>query len=227
MAPVIVHGGGPMIKDMLSRLDVSTTFINGLRQTDKAAMDVVEMVLTGSVNPSLVRKLSQAGLNAVGLSGSDNQLIQAKPIDQQTYGYVGQVTDINAAFIKKLLQDDLLPVIAPIGVNDNNDIYNVNADTAANAVANALQAERLVFVTNVPGIMKNEQLLQTVTVSDVQQLIDDGVIHGGMLPKVTAAVACLDEQLDEVMIVHGNQWLQQVDGRWLGTTIIKDEKVMM
>ncbi|RBW71052.1 acetylglutamate kinase [Bacillus taeanensis] len=217
--PVIVHGGGPAIKNMLTKLKVETEFVNGLRKTTSEVMEVVEMVLSGPVNKSLVRKLESVGVDAVGVSGSDHHLIEAEPKDLETLGYVGDVTKVNANFVYQLLNLEVVPVIAPVAVNKNGTIYNVNADTAAGAVAKALHANKLIFVTDVPGILKDKKLLETVTEQDVKALINNGTIYGGMIPKVEAALYSLEGSLEEVMIVDGKHSSMVQDGKIIGTTI--------
>lgn len=187
--PIVVHGGGPAIQEMLDKLDVTCAFTDGLRTTSAAAMDVVEMVLTGNVNNELTRRFNQAGMQAAGFSGADARLIQAVPKKNfQRYGYVGDVTDVNAAFLLAMLGRGIVPVIAPVAVGRDGSRYNVNADTAAGAIARATNAERLIFVTDVPGVMQGEKLLSNISETDMEQLIAEGVIQGGMIPKIKAAV---------------------------------------
>ncbi|HET7580699.1 MAG TPA: acetylglutamate kinase [Bacillales bacterium] len=223
-APVLVHGGGPAIKRMLSLLKVKSEFVNGLRKTDEQVMAVVEMVLSGTVNKMLVRKLGQAGLEAVGLSGSDSRLIEAVPLDEEKLGLVGEVANVNTKLIDDLLERGTVPVIAPVGIGQSGRIYNINADTAAGAVGTALKAEKLLFVTDVPGILKKDQLLKNVTEAEVRGLIRDGTISGGMIPKVEAALKSLSGELKEVMITAADAKIVK-NGEMAGTTIQKNEKV--
>lgn len=216
--PVIVHGGGPAIKQMLDKLEVTTEFVNGLRKTSKEAMDVVEMVLAGKVNKTLVQNLQNHGLEAVGVSGVDHHLLIAKAKDEEALGYVGDVTEVKTDFITALINLDVVPVIAPVAVNENGDHLNVNADTAAGAVARALEAEKLIFVTDVPGILKDGERLEEVTDQDVRLFIENGTIYGGMIPKVEAALASLKGQLKQVMIVDGTSKIID-DQALVGTTI--------
>lgn len=223
-APVLVHGGGPAIKRMLTRLNVESEFVDGLRKTDDEVMEVVEMVLSGTVNNTLVRKLTESGLAAVGLSGCDNRLIEVIPQDEEKLGYVGEITNVNTQLIFTLTARGIVPVIAPVGISQSYERYNINADTAAGAIALRLEAEKLLFVTDVPGILKNGELLAEVTVADVRGLIADGTIYGGMIPKVQAAVDSMQGELREVMIVSAESTIVK-DGKMIGTTIRKTEKV--
>lgn len=221
MKPIIVHGGGPAIKEMLDKLQIETEFVDGLRKTTESVMNVVETILTGSVNNSLVRKLNLAGIQAIGLSGSDAKLLQAKPKNLARYGYVGEVTNVNASLLTKLLAQDIVPVIAPIAVGNDGTRYNVNADTVAGDVARALSAKQLIFVTDVPGIMQEDELIETVTDKEIDELISTGIIYGGMLPKVQAAVNSLSHQLEEAMIVDGKQSELATNTKLVGTIIRK------
>lgn len=208
--PVIVHGGGPAISDTLGKLGIETEFVNGLRKTNEAVLDVVEMVLSGQINKEIVRKIQQSGAKALGLSGVDGQLIQARPVaNADEVGLVGDVTDVNAAIIQGIVELGYMPVIAPVGLGDGAQRYNINADTAAGAVASHLGVERMIVVTDVPGIMKNvdgeKRVLPIVTVSEIEQMIADGDIYGGMIPKVRAAIQCIQGQVREVVIVNGTE----------------------
>jgi acetylglutamate kinase len=218
---VIVHGGGPEIGEMLKRLNVPSEFMNGLRKTTAEVLEVVEMILAGKVNKQLVSLLQQYDLPAVGLSGIDARLLEAAPIDVERLGYVGEVTNVNDQFLNKLLHSRYLPVIAPIGIDIEGQKYNINADTAAGAVAKALHATQLLFVTDVPGILQNESVVEHATIETVENMIHAGIISGGMIPKVKAAMAALSESLDEVMIVSGKTPFYLENGRIYGTSIRK------
>ncbi|HEX7064472.1 MAG TPA: acetylglutamate kinase [Bacillales bacterium] len=220
-APVIVHGGGPAIKRMLALLNVESEFVDGLRKTDEQVMEVVEMVLSGSVNKTLVRKLGHAGLNAVGLSGCDSHLLEATPRNQEKLGFVGEVAAVNTTLLFDLLEKGIVPVIAPVGISDSGHAYNINADTGAGAIASALAAEKLLFVTDVPGIMKNGELIEKTTEAEVEKFIRDGTIYGGMIPKVEAALKSLRGNLHEVVITTASGH----KGPIIGTAIHKEEKV--
>lgn len=220
-SPIIVHGGGPEIKKILDALQVESEFVNGLRKTTGEVLEVVEMVLSGKVNKWLVSKAQQAGLKAVGISGVDGKLLQALPRDSQNLGYVGDVKKVNSELLNALLQQNFVPIISPIGVGDNGDKFNINADSAAGAVAVGMEAESLLFVTDVPGILKEGSLLKELTIKEVNELIEDGTIYGGMIPKVEAALKSLQGELKEVMIVDGKSSNLVQDGEIIGTTIHK------
>lgn len=221
LQPIIVHGGGPAIKQMLTKLKIESEFIDGLRKTTEPIMDIVESVLTGSVNNALTRKLNIVGLQAIGLSGSDAQLLTAEPKDFERYGYVGELTNVNVSLLTQLISCDLVPVIAPIAIGKDGTRYNVNADTVAGVIAKEVAAKQLIFVTDVPGILQDGRLLETVTDKEIEQLIQSGTIYGGMLPKVEAAVNSLNEHLQEAMIVDGKRSELATNTQLVGTTIKK------
>lgn len=217
---VLVHGGGPAIKSMLTKLDLKTEFVDGLRKTDEAVIDVVEMVLSGHVNSSLTRRVNEAGISAVGLAGTDNQLLTAQAIDLDKYGLVGEVSDVNIDLINDLTKNNLVPVISPVALSKDGKRLNVNADSAAGAIAKALGASQLVFVTDVAGILKQGKLLETVSESEIHELIKTGIIHGGMIPKVKAALNGLTEDV-QVKIVDGKESNLTSENNLKGTTISK------
>jgi acetylglutamate kinase len=206
--PVIVHGGGPAINETLGKLGIESRFVNGLRVTDEATLDVVEMVLAGRINKEIVRKLQQNGAQSLGLSGTDGKLIVAKPVaNADEIGHVGDVVGVNAALVEGVIGLGYLPVIAPIGIDESGQRYNINADTAAGAVASSLGVETMIVVTDVPGIMRTvdgeKQVLPVVTFADIEEMIASGEIYGGMIPKVRAAMSCLHGNVKEVRIVDG------------------------
>jgi acetylglutamate kinase len=205
--PVIVHGGGPAISDTLGKLGIETEFVNGLRKTNEAVLDVVEMVLSGQINKEIVRKIQKCGAKAIGLSGVDGGLIAAKPVaNAHEVGLVGDVTHVRAEIVHGIVQMGYMPVIAPVGLGDSAQRYNINADTAAGAVASHLGVERMIVVTDVPGIMDGEKrVLPVVTVADIERMIADGTIYGGMIPKVRAAIQCIQGEVREVVIVDGSE----------------------
>jgi acetylglutamate kinase len=207
--PVVVHGGGPQIGDMLKRLNVQSHFVEGMRVTDKATMEVVEMVLGGLVNKQIVSLLSQAGGRALGLTGKDARLIRARTMQlpdqpKDVLGFVGEVESVDCRVLDRLRNQDFIPVIAPIGTDDSGASYNINADLVASAIAIALGASRLLLLTNTPGILDAEgQLLTGLDSAAVRTLIDDGTIYGGMLPKVSCALDAVDRGVPSVVILDG------------------------
>ncbi|MCM3628124.1 acetylglutamate kinase [Paenibacillus glycanilyticus] len=208
--PVIVHGGGPAISETLTKLGIETEFVNGLRKTNDAVLDVVEMVLAGRINKEIVRKIQTNGAKSLGLSGVDGLLIQAKPVaNSAEIGFVGDVTDVNAEVIEGVMAMGYMPVIAPIGIDAGGQRYNINADTAAGAVASHLGVEQMIVVTDVPGIMRTmdgeKRVLPSVTVAEIEEMIASGEIYGGMIPKVRAAVQCIQGRVREVVIVSGEE----------------------
>ncbi|BBH23932.1 acetylglutamate kinase [Paenibacillus baekrokdamisoli] len=208
--PVIVHGGGPAISETLTKLGIESEFVNGLRKTSDEVLDVVEMVLAGRINKEIVRKIQQSGAKSIGLSGVDGKLIGAKPVaNSAEIGFVGDVTDVNVAIIEGIMGMGYIPVIAPIGIDAAGQRYNINADTAAGAVASQLGVERMIVVTDVPGIMKTidgvKQVLPIVTVEEINAMIASGEIYGGMIPKVRAAIQCIQGNVREVIIVNGDE----------------------
>ncbi len=207
--PVVVHGGGPQIGEMLTRMQVESRFIDGMRVTDAATMEVVEMVLGGHVNKEIVSLLGQAGGRALGLTGKDARLIMAAPMQLEGHaadalGYVGEVESIDRRVLDKLRDAGFIPVIAPIGTDASGASYNINADLVASAVASTLGASRLLLLTNTPGILDAQgQLLTGLDADKVRRLIDDGVIHGGMLPKVQCALEAVGRGVPSVVILDG------------------------
>ncbi|MBS4207404.1 acetylglutamate kinase [Bacillus sp. FJAT-50079] len=225
--PVIVHGGGPAINKMLNDLNIESEFVNGLRKTTNEVMDVVEMVLTGSIANQLVRTLQQKDISAIGINGADGGLLQAKAKDRDQLGYVGEITTINQQLILQLLALDFIPVISPIASGvDGEHCYNINADTAAGEIAVAVGAEKLLFVTDVPGVLKDGKIIEKTTKNELLALIDSGVIYGGMIPKVMAAIHGLDGGMAEAVIVSGTAPL--LDGENIvGTMIRKEVEVVL
>jgi acetylglutamate kinase len=214
--PIVVHGGGPQINKMLDKLAVKAVFREGLRVTDKETMDVVEMVLAGSINKSIVASIQQAGGRAVGISGKDgNLMIAERYVKHKTdpatgitekidFGFVGEPSRINIEILQTIMRSDAIPVIAPIGVGWEGDTYNVNADTAAGAIATATQAKRLLMLTDVSGVLdKNKQLISELKVVDIPALIADGTITAGMIPKVESAIAVVESGVEGVIILDG------------------------
>lgn len=207
MNPVVVHGGGPQIGSHLERLGKKSEFIEGMRVTDDETMDVVEMMLGGLVNKAVVSALNQQGGRAVGLTGKDGGLIRARKMllkGGQDIGQVGEVEQIDPRIISHLEAGGFIPVIAPIGVGDQGEAYNINADVAAGKIAAVLQAEKIIFLTNAPGVLdKQNQILTGLTVPQVEDLILDGTIHGGMVPKVRYALDAVNSGVKSAHIIDG------------------------
>ena len=216
MNPVVVHGGGPQIGDLLSKLNIESHFVNGMRVTDTATMNVVEMVLGGSVNKDIVNLINQNGGQAIGLTGKDGKLIQAKQlkVTHQTpemlapeiidIGHVGEVSAINTGVLDMLRNSDFIPVIAPIGVDEEGNSYNINADLVAGKVAEVLQAEKLMLLTNTAGLLDKEgHLLTGLSTMQVDELIADGTIYGGMLPKIACALDAVKGGVKRAHIIDG------------------------
>ncbi len=201
--PVVVHGGGPMINDMLDRLDITSNFVNGKRVTDQATMDVVEMVLSGKVNNRLVQAISAEGGKAVGLSGKDANLMVCDQTDA-ALGFVGTPADVDPTILRDLHNARAIPVIAPLGMGRNGETYNINGDTAAGAIAGALQADRLLLLTDVAGVKdKNGEVLTEIPPAQIPELIKDGTIAGGMIPKTETALAAMEQGVRAVVILDG------------------------
>lgn len=211
MNPVVVHGGGPQIGSLLEKLGIHSEFIAGMRVTDAVTMEVVEMVLGGAVNKTVVSLLNQAGGKAIGITGKDGDLIRAKKMqmkdaNNQTLdiGFVGEVESINREVIDALVHSDFIPVIAPVGVGSDGQSYNINADLVAGKVAEALSAEKLVLLTNVAGLQdKSGKVLTGLTTRQVDGLIADGTIYGGMLPKIQCALDAVKNGVTSAHIIDG------------------------
>jgi acetylglutamate kinase len=207
--PVVVHGGGPKISAMMDRLGMVPEFIDGVRYTDEATMEVVEMVLGGSVNKEIVNLINQHGGNAVGLTGKDGNLITARPLSGQRgeaskLGQVGEVAHVQPDILERLDAARFIPVIAPIGVDEDGKSYNINADLAAGSIAHAVHAEKLLVLTDVTGILdKAKNLLPHLSRKRVDELIADGTIAGGMMPKVRACFDALDGGVSKAHIIDG------------------------
>jgi acetylglutamate kinase len=214
--PVIVHGGGPQINAMLSRLSINSTFVDGLRVTDAAMVEVVEMVLAGTVNKQVAALISRAGALAVGISGKDGGLIRARKLTRTKkdpdslieqaldLGFVGEPAHIDTRVIHALTGAGLIPVIAPVGTGEDGATYNINADTAAGAIAGALNANRLLMLTDVAGVLdKNKQLITELSLAEIPGLIADGTISGGMIPKVETCIEAVRQGVKGATILDG------------------------
>ncbi len=214
--PIIVHGGGPQIGKMLDRLKIESSFIDGLRVTDAAAVEVVEMVLSGSINKQIVSQINAAGGMAVGISGKDGNLIEARKLrrhskDEQSnvekildLGFVGEPVRINPGLLQEFAESNIIPVIAPIGYGPNGETFNINADTAAGALAASLAAAKLMILTDVPGVLnKDKELISELSVKEARKLEKDGVITGGMIPKIETCIHALENDVEAAHILDG------------------------
>ena len=206
--PVVVHGGGPAISDLLNRLNHKSEFINGLRYTDDVTIEVVQMVLGGKVNKDLVSLIVKFGGKALGLCGMDGSLIKAKKIEESDLGYVGEVTEVNTDILKTAMNSGYIPVIGSVALGeDDNKPYNINADTCASKIASALKAEELMLLTDVPGVMKDpsdaSSLLSTLRLHQIPKLCLEGVIKGGMIPKIDCCVEAVRMGVERAIILDG------------------------
>jgi acetylglutamate kinase len=203
---VLVHGGGPEITDMLARVGKKSEFVDGLRVTDAESVEIVQMVLAGKVNKSLVGLIGEAGGRAIGLCGLDGKLIEARPMDARL-GYVGEITSVNIEPITDLLEKGYIPVVSTVGCDGEGNVYNINADTAASAIAGKLRAESLLTMTDIAGLMRDTSdpstLISKLNVSEVPQLISEGVISGGMIPKVECCVEAIRRGVSKVFVIDG------------------------
>ncbi len=216
MNPIVVHGGGPQIGQMLERLKIKSSFIDGLRVTDRATVEIVEMVLSGSINKQLVQAINGAGGLAIGLSGKDANLIRARKLERVRQesdshiekvldlGFVGEPRAVNADVLALFERSAIIPVIAPIGVGGPGETFNINADTVAGAVAAAVKATRLLLLTDVTGVLdKQKKLLHELTLAEAQALIADGTIQGGMIPKVETCIEAVAGGVEAAVIIDG------------------------
>jgi len=214
--PVVVHGGGPQIGEMLKRLNIKSEFSAGLRVTDAATMEIVEMVLSGSINKSIVGYINAAGGRAVGLSGKDGKMVTARKLSRNTVdpdsniekivdlGFVGEPDSVDVTVLTQILGRELIPVLAPVAAAPDGGTYNINADTFAGAIAGALKAKRLLLLTDVPGVLdKSKTLIPELSVNDARRLIADGTISGGMIPKVETCIYALEQGVEGVVIQDG------------------------
>ena len=206
---VLVHGGGPEITQMLKAVGKESKFVNGLRVTDKETADVVQMVLAGKTNKDLVSLVEVCGGKAVGLCGIDGGMIKAKKVDdgENDYGFVGDIVSIDSAPIKKVLEENYIPVIATVGIDDNGQVYNINADTAAAEIAASLGAENIITLTDIPGLMKDvndkNSLIPEIHVDEIDSLIEGGIIYGGMIPKVRSLEVAVRSGVKKAVMIDG------------------------
>ncbi len=204
--PVIVHGGGNKISAMLDKLQIKSEFIDGLRVTDRDAMEVVEMVLSGNINKEITSLINEHGAKALGISGKDARFLKAKALANGKYGYVGEIYDIDDSVVRNLINDKFIPVIAPIasGEEMGHPGYNINADLAASKIAASLNASKIIFMTDIPGVLdEDKNLLETLTQIEIQELKKDGTIHGGMIPKVDACLEAINGGVGKAHIIDG------------------------
>jgi acetylglutamate kinase len=241
MNPVLVHGGGPEINSMLKRLEIKSEFVQGMRVTDQATMEIVEMVLAGKVNKDIVAGINQIGGKAVGLSGKDGNLINAQKKIELTkdeqgqeiaidLGFVGEVKKINPQIIKTVVDEGYIPVIAPIGVGDEGESYNINADYVAGEIAGALKADKFVLLTDVEGIFADYEektsLISSLRIQDIATFIERGTINGGMIPKVECCINALNQGVEKAHIIDGriphSILLEIFTDEGIGTMVVKE-----
>ena len=214
--PIVVHGGGPQIGAMLDRLKIKSSFVDGLRVTDRATVEVVEMVLAGSINKEIAASINAAGGRAIGVSGKDANLIRARQVQRKKkdpesniekvldLGFVGEPWNVDAEVLNTLIRSDIIPVIAPIGVGDKGETFNINADTAAGAVAAAMRAARLLLLTDITGVLdKNKKLVSELSVPEARAMIADGTITAGMIPKIETCIDAVEGGVEAAVIIDG------------------------
>ncbi|MEL4897292.1 acetylglutamate kinase [Crocosphaera sp. Alani8] len=229
--PVVVHGGGPEINSWLDKLGIEPQFKDGLRVTDAATMDVVEMVLVGRVNKELVSLINQAGGQGVGLCGKDGNLVKARRVDQKDIGFVGEVTKVDVEIVHTLVTNNYIPVISSVAADETGQAYNINADTVAGEIAAALGAEKLILLTDIPGILENYKdpntLLTKLDIKQARDLIDQGIVAGGMIPKVNCCVRSLAQGVRAAHIIDGriphSILLEIFTNRGIGSMIVASD----
>ncbi|MFW0777518.1 MAG: acetylglutamate kinase [Rickettsiales bacterium] len=214
--PIVVHGGGPQIGKMLERLKINSSFVDGLRVTDAAAVEVVEMVLSGSINKQIVSEINAAGGTAIGISGKDGQLIEARKLRRHAkdpdsniekildLGFVGEPVRINPTILQEFAESNIIPVVAPIGIGENGETYNINADTAAGALAASLAAAKLIILSDVPGVLnKDKDLISELSIREAKKLEKNAIISGGMIPKIGTCIHALENDVEAAHILDG------------------------
>lgn len=231
--PIIVHGGGKEISRWIKKVGMQPEFVNGLRVTDAATMEIAEMVLN-KVNKNLVRMIEELGVHAVGISGKDGGLLKAekKYSDGKDIGFVGDVADVNTKIVHDLLDDDFLPVICPVGMDEHFNTYNINADDAACAIAKSIKADKLVFLSDVLGVCRDPEdersLISELTISEAKDMITDGMISGGMLPKIESCIDAIENGVNRVHILNGKiprcLLLEIFSDKGIGTAVISDHE---
>lgn len=236
--PILVHGGGPDINNMLNKMNIESHFVSGLRYTDEDTMRIAQMVLVGKTNKEIVSNLNSKGAKAIGICGIDGNLIEAEKLDTDNagnpidVGYVGKITKINVKVIEMLANDEYIPVIAPIGVGKNGESYNINADTVASEVAAALKAEKLITLTDVAGVLEkdedgNDKLIPVLDEESINECINKGIITGGMIPKLYGCLDIIKRGVSKAHIIDGriphSLLLEIFTAKGIGTMIIKDK----
>lgn len=227
---VLVHGGGPEITDMLKKIGKTTEFVDGLRVTDQETADIVQMVLAGKINKNLVKLLQIKGGRAIGLSGADGHMIEAEVMDERL-GYVGKISSIDVSPINDVLEAGYIPVVSTIGCGKAGETYNINADTAAAGIAGALNAECLITMTDIAGIMKDKDddstLISVMTTAEAPSLIESGVISGGMIPKVKSCIEAIDAGVKKVFIIDGriphSILIETLTDEGIGTMVVREK----
>jgi len=226
--PVIVHGGGKKITELLNKLEIETEFKDGVRVTSEDAIKIAEMVLSGDINKEIVNMLNHHGAKAIGISGKDGEFLKAKAKDDGKFGFTGEIVEVNSSVVNNLINEKFVPVIAPIasGVGVNHPGFNINADTAACEVASAINARRILFLTDTPGVLdKSKNLLHSLKEDEVKELISNGTIAGGMIPKVEAALYAVDRGVEKAHIIDGriehSILLELLTSEGIGTEIKK------
>ena len=228
---VLVHGGGPEITDMLAKVGKKTQFVDGLRVTDSETAEIVQMVLAGKINKSLVNLLGTKGGKAMGISGIDAHIIEAKVKDERL-GFVGEITKVDVEPISKLLDDDYIPVVSTVACDSKGNVYNINADTAAAFIAGALNAERLISMTDIAGVLKDKDdptsLIPCIDISEAKKLFEDGTISGGMIPKVECCLEAISKGVKKVVIMDGrvphSLLIETMTDEGAGTMVVKEKK---
>ncbi len=228
---VLVHGGGPEITETLQKVGKTTEFVGGLRVTDKETVDVVQMVLAGKINKSLVNLLGLKGGKAIGLSGLDGRMIRAKMKDERL-GYVGNVVDVDVSPIQDLLEKDYIPVVSTLGCDDEGNVYNINADTAAAYIAGKMNASRLIMMTDIEGILRDrndpKSLIPLIDLKEADELFKEGVISGGMIPKVDCCITAIHKGVKKVIILDGRVphalLIETMTDEGAGTMVVKERK---
>lgn len=228
---VLVHGGGPAISQMMNKVGKKAEFVDGLRVTDKETVDIVQMVLAGKINKSLVNLLQASGGRAVGLAGMDDRLIEAK-IKDPRYGYVGKITAVHPEILNDMIAEGYIPVIATVGCDGEGNTYNINADTAAGEIASVLKAERLIMMSDIPGIMRDihdpDSLIPHLTIQETRQLYDEGIVAGGMIPKVECCINAVEHGVKASVILDGTRphalLMELLTDEGAGTMIEKGEQ---